>query len=100
MTGDESVSRPWRFGRKEVTERVRAILADLGDYRHLDVRSHGAHIVIGPPHGLVARLTALGDDAFGLSFRAAEGGWEPMLVVDTLDAVLHDMIAAVDLRAA
>ncbi len=100
MTGDESVSRAASFGRKEVTDRVRAILAALGDYRHLDVRCHGTHIVIGPPHDLVARLTALGDDAFGLAFRASEGGWEPMLVVDTLDAVLHDMVAAIDLRAA
>ncbi len=86
--------------KKQVTERVKRLLGTLGDFGHLEVRLHGAHIVIGPPSGLFARLTALGPDTFGLSFRAAEGGWEPMLLVDTLDEVVHGMTAAIEAPAA
>ncbi len=86
--------------KRLVTERVKRLLGTLGDFGHLEVRLHGSHIVIGPPSGLFARLTALGPDTFGLSFRAAEGGWEPMLLVDTLDEVVHGMSAAIEAPAA
>ncbi len=86
--------------RKNAIDRVRQLLLSLGDFGRLEVRSHGAHIVIGPPNGLFARLTALGNDTFGLSFRASKGGWEPMLVVDTLDEIVHDVTAAIEAPAA
>jgi hypothetical protein len=43
----------------------------------------------------IARLTALGEDIYGLSFRRAEGGWEPMVLIDTLDELVWEMAAAV-----
>ena len=86
--------------RKQVTERVKRLLSTLGDFGHLEVRIHGSHVVIGPPSGLFARLTALGNDTFGLSFRAAKGGWEPMLLVDTLEEIVHGMTAAIEAPAA
>jgi hypothetical protein len=86
--------------RKHTTDRVRRILDTLGDFRHLEVRAHGAHVVIGASNALFARLTSLGNDTFGLSFRASRGGWEPMLLVDTLDEIVHDMTAAIEAPAA
>jgi hypothetical protein len=79
--------------RKRCADRVRNLLA-FGDFRHLEVRGQGAHIVIGAPDDPCARLTALGPDTFGLAFRGTHGGWDPMLVVDTLDEIVHDMTAA------
>ncbi len=86
--------------KKLVTDRVKRLLGTLGDFGYLEVRLHGPHIVIGPPNGFLARLTALGPDTFGLSFRAHEGGWEPMLLVDTLDEVVHGITAAIEAPAA
>jgi len=48
----------------------------------------------------VARLTALGDDVYGLSFRRQQGGWEPILLIDTLDEVVFDMTVAIAPEAA
>jgi hypothetical protein len=73
---------------------VRGLLATIGDFGHLEVRPQGAHIVIGAPDDPLARLTALGPDTFGLAFRGVHGGWDPMLLVDTLEEIVHDMTAA------
>jgi hypothetical protein len=81
--------------RKQCADRVRDLLAALGDFGHLEVRGQGAHIVIGAPDDPFARLTALGPDTFGLAFRGMHGGWDPMLLVDTLDEIVHDMTAAI-----
>jgi hypothetical protein len=81
--------------RKQNAERVRCLLATLGDFGHLEVRGQGAHIVIGAPDDPFARLTALAPDTFGLAFRATHGGWEPMLLIDTLDEIVHDLSAAI-----
>ena len=86
--------------KQQVLGRVKRLLGTLGDFGHLEVRLHGSHIVIGPPSGLFARLTALGPDTFGLSFRAPQGGWEPMFLVDTLDEIVHGMSAAIEAPAA
>jgi hypothetical protein len=75
-------------------DRVRYLLATLGDFGHLEVRGQGAHIVVGAPDDPFARLTALGNDTFGLAFRAHHGGWDPILLVDTLDEIVDDMTAA------
>jgi hypothetical protein len=79
-------------------DRVRKSLEAFGcsEFR---ARARGEHIVIG--HGpsvrgrySVARLTALGRDSFGLAFRTTAGDWEPMLLIDTLDAIVAGVIAA------
>ena len=69
---------------------------------HLRARLYGQHIVIEPAErekprdrDAIARLTALGEDIYGLSFRRAEGGWEPMVLIDTLDEIVWEMAAAV-----
>jgi hypothetical protein len=69
---------------------------------HLRARGYGQHIVIEPSdrdkprdRDAIARLTALGEDVYGLSFRRAEGGWEPMVLIDTLDEIVWEMAAAV-----
>jgi hypothetical protein len=78
-----------------VVSRVRQQLRALGDHANLSVRSAGAHLVIAPREGApLARLTRLGDEAWGLSFRDEAGRWEPMLLVDELDAVVTSMSAA------
>jgi hypothetical protein len=95
--------------RKRATDRVRELLAALGHFDHLDVRGHGAHILVSvrPTNGErrqcaapasedLARLTSLGNDAYGLSFRGLHGGWDEMLLVDTLDEIVDDMTAALD----
>jgi hypothetical protein len=75
---------------KDVVSRVRALLASLG-HDHHEVKTRGPHILIGDH----ARLTDLGHDAYGLSFRAESGGWEPMVLVDTLEELVTDMSAAI-----
>jgi hypothetical protein len=80
-----------------VVKRVRERLAALGEHANLSVRSAGAHVVIAPVEGApLARITRLGDgdEAWGLSFRDGTGRWEPMLLVDELDAVVTSMSAA------
>ena len=79
-------------------DRVRKNLQELG-CAHLRARVQGDHVVIDreqPARGRssVARLTAMGRDGFGVAFRTATGGWEPMLLVDTLDVVVAGISAA------
>jgi hypothetical protein len=81
--------------RKHYADRVRDLLAALGDFGHIEVRGQGAHIVIGSPEDPFARLTALGPDVFGLAFRGSHGGWDQILLIDTLDEIVHDMTAAI-----
>ena len=68
---------------------------------HLRPRLYGQHIVIEPStstkprdRDALARLTALGDDVYGLAFRRPEGGWEPIVLIDTLDEIVWEMTAA------
>jgi hypothetical protein len=82
-------------------DRVCRRLASL-ECGHLRARNYGQHIVIEPTErekprdrDAIARLTALGEDVYGLSFRRAEGGWEPMVLIDTLDEIVWEMVAAV-----
>jgi hypothetical protein len=89
-----------------VVDRVRQGLVAQG-CGHLRARSYGQHILIEPSahpkprdRDAVARLTALGDDVYGLSFRREQGGWEPILLIDTLDEVVFDMTVAIAPEAA
>ena len=78
--------------RENPAERVRSLLVGFG-CGHLTARAQGDHIFIERgERGTVARVTPFGGDAFGLSFQADEGAWEPMLV-DTLDAIVLGVTA-------
>lgn len=61
----------------------------------LQVRSHGPHVVLGAGGKVIARVTALGHEAYGLSFPEAGGRWE-MLLVDTLDEVMADLTSTLE----
>jgi hypothetical protein len=87
-------------------DRVRQRLVAQG-CGHLRARSYGQHILIEPSthpkprdRDAVARLTALGENVYGLSFRREQGGWEPILLIDTLDEVVFDMTVAISPEAA
>jgi hypothetical protein len=81
-------------------DRVRDRLAAI-ECAHLSARGYGHHIVILPTactkpkdRDALARLTALGDDVYGLAFRRPAGGWEPIVLIDTLDEIVWEMAAA------
>lgn len=87
--------------REPAVDRVSKRLAALS-CTHLRARIYGQHIVIEPSdrdkprdRDAIARLTALGEDVFGLAFRREEGGWEAMVLIDTLDELVWEMVAAV-----
>jgi hypothetical protein len=89
-----------------IVDRVRQRLVAQG-CGHLHARSYKQHILIEPSadpksrdSDAIARLTALGDDVYGLSFRREQGGWEPILFIDTLDEVVFDMTVAIAPEAA
>jgi hypothetical protein len=82
--------------RKTKVSEIQVELArqclDAQGRRHLQVRARGPHIVIADPRGAeLARLTDVGHEAFGLAFPDAEGGWEPMLIIDTLEDIVTDV---------
>ncbi len=88
-----------------LVQRVRERLDELGDFGHLRVRGYGQHVLIEPsanPHirdrDAIARLTPLGRDAYGLSFRKRGGGWEPIALIDTLDDIVVDMTIAIEVE--
>ena len=83
--------------RMGLVERVRQSLASLAfcdGVSPYHVRCNGPHIVIAGANGEtpVARLTALGPDAFGLSFPQPSGRWD-MLLVDTFEEVVSNVTA-------
>jgi len=82
---------------KNAFARVHSALAALG-CGHLDVKCRGPHILIGVGRHDIARVTDLGHDNFGLSFRGATGAWE-MLVIDALEDVVEDVAAAIPVAA-
>ena|SRR5215472_10430145 len=86
---------------EELVSRVRKLLPSLGDFGHLGVRPYGQHILIEPraskhprDRDAVARLTVLGHEAYGLSFRKLGGGWEPIVLIDALEEILAAMTDA------
>jgi hypothetical protein len=90
-----------KLDQEPAVDRVSKRLVDL-ECAHLRARLYGQHIVIEPQsrgkprdRDAIARLTALGEDIYGLSFRRTEGGWEPMVLIDTLDEIVWEMVAAV-----
>jgi len=98
------------------SDRVRSVAGDLG-CTILWARPNGPHLLLGLGGDQpFARVTPLGGNAFGLSFRtpevapegtpddaAAAPKWQPMLLVDDLaNVVEHALVAerALPLRAA
>ena len=79
--------------RKGLIDRIKD---RLGSFPNLLVRSSGPHVVIaeGANAAPVARVTALGDDQFGLSFPDRTGKWD-MLLIDTLDGIVENVSVAV-----
>jgi hypothetical protein len=85
--------------------RVRRGVDALGDFAHLEVRSSGHHVLIesratdrdrAQGRTPLARLTALGRDAYGLSFYDPSAGWEPIVLVDFLDELVVTMVGGLD----
>ncbi len=86
-----------------LAERVRETAYRLG-CQSLWARAAGRHVILGMgEHEAFARVTPLGDSAYGLAFRAsplhasadANGGpppvsrWAPLLLIDALAAVVE-----------
>ena len=92
-----------RLSRQAFADLVRAKLLALGDFRHLEVRHDGKHIVVaqpGPPDDPddrepVLRLTPLGGLPvhFGLSFASHDEHWEQLPVSGLLAHVLSQALA-------
>jgi hypothetical protein len=76
-----------------LVERVRRRLADVGGLDHVHVRMSGPHVLVIAAEAVFARLTSLGHGAFGIAFRERDA-WQPIALVDTLDEIVSDMIAA------
>jgi hypothetical protein len=92
-----------RLSLEPLVDRVRTLLEMLDKLPFFTVRGYGQHILIDTRRGertrdrdSVARLTALGHDAFGLSFRKPSGGWEPIVLIDTLDEIVADMTTVLE----
>jgi hypothetical protein len=79
--------------RKSLIDRIKD---RLRTFPNLLVRSSGPHVVIAEDGGAapVARVTALGEDQFGLSFPDRAGRWD-MLLIDTLDGIVENVSVAV-----
>lgn len=74
-------------------EQLEALLARDPDFDHLRVKKRGDSLTIvsgQPPHAH-ARFTALGRDAWGLSFRCHTARWEPTPFVGTMEDVFNTL---------
>jgi hypothetical protein len=75
-------------------QEAEALLHARGDCAHNRVRARGLHLVIehGEGDDGVARLTPLGGQTFGASFRTHTGRWEPMPVSGPLQDVVPELV--------
>jgi hypothetical protein len=84
--------------------RVRHAIEALGCTRErVWAKSSGANVLLGLPRSEpYARVVPLGNGSYGLAFRALEArsshnnAWEPLLLVDELEAVIEHALVAVD----
>jgi hypothetical protein len=84
------------FLPNESVDRVRRILCTYA-CGHLHVRCERGHLLIGPAGAdAISRITAYGENAFGLAFREPDGSWSPVLVVGSLDTVIAGVTASID----
>jgi hypothetical protein len=78
---------------KARAEQLRTLICLAHDYRHVDVRPHGQHLIVELLHDSerepVARATRLDAQgyAYGLSFRTHTDTWEPMPITGTLEEI-------------
>ena len=89
-------NKTWsRWEAEESARHAEAAIRTRGAYEHVHVRPRGGHLVVetDTPEGPwpVARLTRLGADEFGLSFRRHTGRWEPMPFAGPLHNVVADL---------
>jgi len=86
-----------------LVDRIHDAIADLAPAvaGGPDVWARGAepHVLLGiQGEEAFARLTPLGGGLFGLSFRARDEGasWDPLLLIDALEAVVEHALVAVE----
>ncbi len=80
----------------ESVDRVRRTLCAHA-CGHLNVRCERGHLLIEPAGGdAIARITAYGENAFGVAFPEPDGGWSPVLVVGALETVVAGVTASID----
>jgi hypothetical protein len=78
----------------KLAKRVRACLAGLG-LGHLRVTEYGRQVFVSGAAS-AARLSHVEADLFGLAFRDGSGRWGTMCVIDTLEDIVSDLAAAID----
>ena len=87
-------SRPLSVSPLEADALRRALHA-LGDYAHLSVRAERGHLNVAIDDGaLVARLTPISANQYGLSFHSHTGRWEKMPFVGDLGHLASDLVTA------
>jgi hypothetical protein len=86
-----------------LVDRIHDAIADLAPAvaggPDVWARRSGRHLLLGlQGDEAFARLTPLGGGLFGLSFRCVDdpGAWEPMLLIDALEAVVEHALVAVE----
>lgn len=77
-------------------DRLQQILRGRGDYAYVHVRSRAGHLIVQTEEEgerqTIARVTPLGAEAYGLSFRTTSGRWEPMPVSGGLEEIATGVI--------
>lgn len=74
---------------RELHDTVHAI----GDYDHVVARVQRGHILIyAGDDEPVARITAIGNAQYGLSFRTHSAHWEPMPVSGDISEIARTMV--------
>lgn len=84
----------WEMQPEPALGRVRQWLT-LCEFGHLRARSAGSHVILESHGKPVARVSTLGRGAFGLSFPEPGGRWE-MLIIDSLDEVMSNLVSALE----
>jgi hypothetical protein len=86
-----------------LVDRIHDAIADLAPAvaggPDVWARRAGRHLLLGlQGEEAFARLTPLGGGLFGLAFRGVDepGAWEPMLLIDALEAVVEHALVAVE----
>ncbi len=76
--------------------QAEALIRSRGDYDHIQVRPHGAHLLVEAAWDgdteTIARMTHLGAQQFGLGFKTHSGCWEPMPFTGPLASVTQDLV--------
>lgn len=84
------------FLPNESVARVRLALCAYA-CGHLNVRCERGQLLIEVAGGdAIARITAYGEDYFGLAFREPNGEWSGVLVVGSLDTIVAGVTASID----